>query len=115
MRFDRDAEALYRIEYKRLTRERGGLVGELLARAAPNTLRLALIYALLDRQAAQGGAVIVVSSDLEEIAALCQRCLIFDRGRVATELHGPELSVSNLLEHVGGAGVPADEGAALHV
>ena len=49
MRFDRDAEALYRIEYKRLTRERGGLVGELLARAAPNTLRLALIYALLDR------------------------------------------------------------------
>ena len=73
------------------------------------------IYALLDRQAAQGGAVIVVSSDLEEIAALCQRCLIFDRGRVATELHGPELSVSNLLEHVGGAGVPADEGAALHV
>jgi ribose transport system ATP-binding protein len=60
------------------------------------------IYALLDHHAAGGGAVIVVSSDLEEIAAICHRALIFDRGRVATELSGAGLSIASLLAHVGG-------------
>jgi hypothetical protein len=36
--------------YDQLTRERSGLFGELVARAAPQVLRLALLYALLDQQ-----------------------------------------------------------------
>jgi ribose transport system ATP-binding protein len=67
------------------------------------------IYELLDRHAAAGGAVIVVSSDLEEIDAVCHRALIFDRGRIAAELPRAALSVAALIGHVGGA--PAPQGS----
>ncbi len=61
------------------------------------------IYGLLDRHARDGGGVIVVSTDLEEVATVCHRALIFDRGRVSDELAGPALTVPNLVARVGGA------------
>jgi ribose transport system ATP-binding protein len=61
------------------------------------------IYALLDRHAAGGGAVIVVSTDFEEIAAICHRALIFDRGRISAELIGANLGVASLIAACGGA------------
>jgi ribose transport system ATP-binding protein len=61
------------------------------------------IYGLLARHAADGGAVIVVSSDLEEVAAICDRALIFDRGTITTELPREALTVASLIAHVGGA------------
>jgi ribose transport system ATP-binding protein len=64
------------------------------------------IYALLSRHTAGGGAVIIISSDLEEIAAICDRAVIFDRGVISAELHRDQLTVSNLISYVGGA-VPA--------
>jgi ribose transport system ATP-binding protein len=64
------------------------------------------IYGLLARHAASGGAVIVVSSDLEEIAAICDRAVIFDRGVISAELPRAQLTVANLIAYVGGA-VPA--------
>ncbi len=60
------------------------------------------IYALLDGHARAGGGVIVVSSDLEEVAAVCHRALIFDRGRVSDELAGAGLTVPALVARVGG-------------
>jgi len=54
-----------------------------------------------------GGGVIVVSTDLEEIAAICGRALIFDRGRITAELVASEITVAGLIAHVGGAGEPA--------
>ena len=60
------------------------------------------IYALLDGHARAGGGVIVVSSDLEEVASVCHRALIFDRGRVSDELAGARLTVPALVARVGG-------------
>lgn len=46
---------------------------------------------------AEGAAVVLVSTDLEELAELTDRCLIFDRGAVAAELAGAELTPGRLL------------------
>jgi ribose transport system ATP-binding protein len=54
------------------------------------------IYQLL-QQALDGGlAVLLISSDFEEVAGICHRALIFDRGRVAAELKRSELSLAHL-------------------
>jgi ribose transport system ATP-binding protein len=54
------------------------------------------IYQLL-QQALDGGlAVLLISSDFEEVAGICHRALIFDRGRVAAELSRAELSLAHL-------------------
>ncbi len=61
------------------------------------------IYALLDRHAASGGCVVVVSTDLEEVAAICHRVMIFGQGRITAELAGPLLTIPGLIAHVGGS------------
>jgi ribose transport system ATP-binding protein len=61
------------------------------------------IYALLDRHAAAGGGVIVVSTDFEEVAAICHRALIFDRGRIGGELAGEALTQAALIGACGGS------------
>ena len=68
------------------------------------------IYALLDRHAAEGGGVIVVSTDFEEVAAICHRALIFDRGLVAGELSGDGLTPAGLIGACGGS-MPSQEAA----
>ncbi len=66
------------------------------------------IYALLRAALAEGGAVLLISSDFEEVAGLCHRALVLDRGRLAAELSREELSVGRLTAAAsGGAGVPA--------
>jgi len=40
---------------------------------------------------------VLVSTDLEELAELPDRCVIFDRGVVVAELGGAELSPGRLL------------------
>jgi ribose transport system ATP-binding protein len=44
------------------------------------------IHALLERMAAQGMAVLVVSSDLRELIGLCDRMLVMSRGVLVGEL-----------------------------
>jgi ribose transport system ATP-binding protein len=47
------------------------------------------IYTLIDDLASQGAAVLVISSDTEEIIGLCDRILVMSRGRITDELrHG---------------------------
>jgi ribose transport system ATP-binding protein len=62
------------------------------------------IYALLDRHAAAGGCVVVVSTDLEEVAAICHRVMIFGQGRITAELAEESLTIAGLIAHVGGSG-----------
>jgi hypothetical protein len=49
LRRDGDARALWHQVYERLTQDRPGLLGAITARAAPQVMRLACIFALLDR------------------------------------------------------------------
>ena len=54
------------------------------------------IYHLLQEALDGGLAVLLISSDFEEVAGICHRALIFDRGRVAAELPRSELSLARL-------------------
>jgi ribose transport system ATP-binding protein len=61
------------------------------------------IYEMLNQELAGGAAVLLVSSDLDEVAGICHRALIFNRGRIVEELQRTELSVARLTALVGGA------------
>ena len=55
------------------------------------------IYALLGRLAADGRAILVVSSELPELMHLCDRILVLSRGRLAGEVARPEFSEERIL------------------
>ena len=55
------------------------------------------IYRLFDVALKAGAAILIVSTDFEEVAKVCHRALVFDRGRVVAELAGDDLSVENLI------------------
>ena len=55
------------------------------------------IYRLFDVALQAGAAIVIVSTDFEEVAKVCHRALVFDRGRVVAELGAADLSVENLL------------------
>jgi ribose transport system ATP-binding protein len=55
------------------------------------------IYRLFNEVVEQGACIIVVSTDFEEVANVCHRALVFDRGKVVAELHSDDLSVGSLL------------------
>jgi len=55
------------------------------------------IYKLFDVALNEGAAILIVSTDFEEIAKVCHRALVFSRGQVVRELHSEDLSISNLL------------------
>jgi len=50
------------------------------------------LYRFLRRAADQGSAVIVLSSNARELEGLCDRVLVFSRGRVAAELAGDQVT-----------------------
>ncbi len=39
----------------------------------------------------------VVSTDIEEVAKISHRALVFERGRVVAELSGADLTIANLV------------------
>lgn len=51
------------------------------------------------RVAEEGAAVVYVSSDLEEVAACCDRVLIFRKGQVATEVDGGLAHIDDIYAH----------------
>ncbi len=55
------------------------------------------IYALLGRLAAEGRAILVVSSELPELMHLCDRILVLSRGRLAGEVGRAEFSEERIL------------------
>ncbi len=55
------------------------------------------IHRLLGAVARDGAAILVVSSDFDEVASLCDRALVVGRGRIVGELRGESLTVDNLV------------------
>jgi ribose transport system ATP-binding protein len=63
------------------------------------------IHRLLDDELATGLAVLLISTDFEEVAHVCHRALVFVRGTVAAELTGEALTVTRLT-HTASAAPP---------
>jgi ribose transport system ATP-binding protein len=55
------------------------------------------VYELIRRAAEGGTAIVIFSSDLEEIAHMCHRALVLRRGSVSSELSEGELSEDRLM------------------
>jgi ribose transport system ATP-binding protein len=55
------------------------------------------IYKSINDLAAQGTAIIMISSEMEEIIGMCDRAIIMRQGRVVGELDKEELSENNLI------------------
>ena len=58
------------------------------------------IYALVRDHAARGRSVLVSSSDLADLTALCHRVLVFSGGRVAAELSQPGITENKLIDEM---------------
>jgi ribose transport system ATP-binding protein len=56
----------------------------------------AAVYRLLDDALTAGLAVLLISTDFEEVVGVCRRALVFVRGSVTAELSGPALTVAGL-------------------
>jgi ribose transport system ATP-binding protein len=66
------------------------------------------IYALMDQLAQQGVAILMISSDLEEVLGMSDRVLVLHQGQVAGELDRSRLSETNVMQlATGGAIGPA--------
>ena len=57
------------------------------------------IYALIERLAAEGRSIVVVSSELPEIIRLADRVLVMRQGRIAAELGRDEISEQAIVAH----------------
>jgi ribose transport system ATP-binding protein len=55
------------------------------------------IYRLIERALQEKLAVAVVSTDFEEIAHICHRALVFNRGRIIAELTGAKLTTEAVI------------------
>jgi ribose transport system ATP-binding protein len=56
----------------------------------------AQIYRIIEEALAKGLAVLMISSDFEEVAATCFRALVFERGQLVAELRKPNVSEEQL-------------------
>jgi ribose transport system ATP-binding protein len=62
------------------------------------------LYQVMREAAAEGRAVVVLSSDAIELQGLCDRVVVFSRGQIVRELAGDEINEENIT----GAAVTAD-------
>ena len=62
------------------------------------------IYEALNRMARSGCAVLLVSSELEEVIGTCHRALVMRRGRIVAEYSGDSMTEANLLAAAFGTG-----------
>ena len=65
------------------------------------------IYTLLRALADAGVAVLMISSDMEEVIGVCDRIAVMHEGRIAGLLERPDFSEHNVLRLAVGAAVPA--------
>lgn len=57
------------------------------------------IYRLIDEQTRNGAAVLLVSSDLPELVAMCDRVIVVRHGSAVAELSGTDMNEQSVLEH----------------
>ena len=63
-----------------------------------------VIYSVIRRFAADGGSVLIYSTELEELVQLVDRCLVIYQGGIAGEIAGESLSEARLVELASGHG-----------
>jgi ribose transport system ATP-binding protein len=67
------------------------------------------IYRLIAEMLDGGGAGLLVSSDFEEVAGICHRALVVNRGRLVAELAGEDLNVDTLTAAAVGSAAGREE------
>ena len=70
----------------------------------------AMLYHLLDEALAAGLAVVLISTDFDEVATVCRRARVFVHGAVTCELSGESLTVAELTRAA--SAMPAPESPA---
>ena len=70
------------------------------------------IYALLNRALADGVAILIMSTDFEEISMICHRAIIFSQGVIVDELSGTRLTTENLIQSASASNLTAQGGPA---
>ena len=78
-----------------LSREPAVLLADEPTRGVDAGARIEL-YRILRKVAADGGAVVLLSSDAIELQGLCDRVLVFSRGQIAKTLIGDEITEENI-------------------
>jgi ribose transport system ATP-binding protein len=61
------------------------------------------IYNLIDEARQRGHAMVLVSTDFDEVAKTCSRALVFNRGRIVRELRDGEVTTQELIRHASAA------------
>jgi ribose transport system ATP-binding protein len=69
------------------------------------------LYRLIRGYADAGGAVLFHSTEIPELVHLCDRVLVFYRGRIAAEIASDELTEEAILRAALGAGSDAEQAA----
>ncbi|MFK7869809.1 MAG: sugar ABC transporter ATP-binding protein [Roseobacter sp.] len=70
------------------------------------------IYALLNRALGDGVAILIISTDFEEIATICHRAIVFSQGALVDELSGTRLTTENLIQSASAGNIPSNGGMA---
>jgi ribose transport system ATP-binding protein len=65
------------------------------------------IFAIIRDFASRGGSVLCLSGDHEQLALLCDRVLIFRRGRIAADLAGPDVTKDRIAHECLGTDLPS--------
>lgn len=60
------------------------------------------IYALINDLAAQGNAIILISSEMVELLAMCDRLLVMNQGQIKGELQKSDFSEKNIMQLIVG-------------
>ncbi len=68
------------------------------------------IYHLLQVSLGKGMAVLLISSDFEEVERICHRALVFSRGRVVAEIPRDGLTIANLTASASGGTAEGEDG-----
>ena len=71
------------------------------------------IYHLIRGLAEQGKAVIVISSELEEIIGLCDQVLVIREGQIAARLSGDQINEEDIMLYAAGARGASESGSAV--
>ena len=65
------------------------------------------IYAAIRAAAAAGAAILIMTSDFEEIENLCSRAFVFVRGALRAELRGADVTIAAMARSLAGEGASA--------
>jgi ribose transport system ATP-binding protein len=56
------------------------------------------IYIIMNQALSRGCCILILSSDFEEVALVCNRALVFNRGAIVADLSREQISVARLVE-----------------